>query len=129
MDCEDNSDEDDCDCVELLVGSRLCDGYLDCQEGEDEADCRCPPGTSFYCGEDSSGPGPRCVGQSEVCDGAADCLTGRDEEDCTILAPSLNTISPRTASDHLSVFTEEEKSCLPWPSPPTPPAPVWAGWV
>ena len=115
VDCEDNSDEDDCQCVELLVGSRLCDGHLDCEGGQDEADCNCPPGTSFFCGEESSVPGPRCVAQSEVCDGAQDCLTGRDEEDCLILAPSLNTISARTASDHgyLSVWREDQQSYRP----------------
>ena len=97
------------------MGSRLCDGYLDCQDGEDEADCQCPAGTPFFCGEDSSEPGSRCLAQSQVCDGATDCPTGRDEEDCTVLAPSLNTISPRTASDHgyLSVWREEEQSYLP----------------
>ena len=115
VDCEDNSDEDDCECVELLVGSRLCDGHLDCEGGQDEAECDCPPGTSFYCGEESSVPGPRCVAQSQVCDGAQDCLTGRDEEDCLILAPSLNTISARTASDHgyLSVWREDQQSYRP----------------
>ena len=117
VDCEDNSDEDSCDCVELLVGSRLCDGYLDCEGGEDEADCRCPPGTSFFCGEDSSVSGPRCVSQSQVCDGAADCLTGRDEEDCTILATSLNTAlgwpTGRVRVPGSSSATWSRSSCTP----------------
>ena len=116
VDCQDYSDEDDCDCVDHLVGSRLCDGYLDCEGGRDEADCDCPPATSFFCGETRSVPGwPRCVDQAEVCDGADDCLTGRDEEDCSILAPSLNTISPHTASDHgyLSVWREDQQRYFP----------------
>ena len=58
----------------------------------DEADWDCPPATSFFCGDVRS--------VAEVCDGGEDCLTGRDEEDCSILAASLNTISPHTASDH-----------------------------
>ena len=33
VDCKDNSDGDSCDCVELLVGSHLCDGYLDSEGG------------------------------------------------------------------------------------------------
>ena len=41
LDCDDNSDEDECSCVDRLVDDRLCDGYIDCDGGEDEANCGC----------------------------------------------------------------------------------------
>ena len=115
VDCEDNSDEDSCSCVERLVGDRLCDGYLDCEDGEDERGCDCPAGTSFFCHDDPSLPPPACVLQSQVCDGREDCGNGRDEEDCYILAPSLNNISPRVATDHgyLSVWRPDLPGYLP----------------
>ena len=117
VDCEDNSDEDSCQCVERLVGDRKCDGYLDCQDGEDERGCQCPDGTSFFCHDESflSASAHTCVLQSQVCDGREDCRNGLDEEDCYILASSLNNISPATASDHgyLSVWRPGLQSFLP----------------
>ena len=41
VDCEDNSDEDECSCVERLVKDKKCDGYVDCAGAADEADCGC----------------------------------------------------------------------------------------
>ena len=48
-DCEDNSDEAECSCVERLVEDKKCDGYVDCAGAADEADCGCPEDTSFFC--------------------------------------------------------------------------------
>ena len=47
VDCDDNSDEDSCSCVERLIEDRKCDGYTDCDGGEDEAHCGCPANTPF----------------------------------------------------------------------------------
>ena len=114
VDCEDNSDEDSCSCVDRLVDDRLCDGYLDCPGGEDEEDCSCPGDQAFFCDRQPHQPA-ECIEAGQVCDGAHHCSNGRDEEDCYILAPSLNSIDRHFASTSgfLSIWNQEAKSYLP----------------
>ena len=114
VDCEDNSDEDSCSCLDRLVDDRLCDGYLDCPEGADEDDCSCPGDQAFFCDRQPHQPA-ECIEAGQVCDGAQDCSNGRDEEDCYILAPSLNLIDRQFASTSgfLSIWNHETKSFYP----------------
>ena len=114
VDCEDNSDEDECSCVERLVEDKKCDGYVDCAGAADEADCGCPEDTSFFCSASAFGPA-ECVAAWRVCDGTRDCGNGRDEEDCFILAPSLYSLDRHSASTlgFLSVWNETMKTFLP----------------
>ena len=88
VDCQDDSDEDDCSCKERLGVNRLCDGYPDCPGGEDEQDCGCEAG-QFFCSneEDERMRRLQCVAAKRLCDGVADCRNGRDEEDCLLLGP------------------------------------------
>jgi len=116
VDCEDNSDEDSCSCVDRLVDDRLCDGYVDCDGGEDEANCGCPALKPFFCAYDESSI-QECIESDKVCDGVSDCTNGHDEKDCFILAPSLSLkqVDHKTASDDgfLSIFNQTLTTFLP----------------
>ena len=114
VDCEDNSDEDSCSCVDRLMEDRLCDGYLDCPGGEDEEDCSCPGDKAFFCDRQPHKTA-ECIEAGQVCDGALDCSNGRDEEDCYILAPSLNSIDRKFASTSgfLSIWNHDAKAFYP----------------
>ena len=97
VDCQDNSDEDDCSCVERLIDDRLCDAITDCDGGFDEGDCGCGVGEFFCAPHPTFGP-PECVKEEMVCNGVADCSNGRDEEDCYLLGGDVNNLSPGTAA-------------------------------
>jgi hypothetical protein len=88
--CQDGSDEEDCDSVtpppgvflcaagmgESLPDTSVCDGTEQCTDGSDEQDC-----TYFYCGD----------GQAQSidaeCNGEFDCFDGSDEQDCPAPTP------------------------------------------
>ncbi|KAF2366808.1 EGF-like calcium-binding domain [Trinorchestia longiramus] len=66
-----------------LHPAQICDGSAQCEDGSDERDCdvymclsnqfKCPPSSS------SNG---LCIDKSKLCDGASDCPGGEDESDC-----------------------------------------------
>ncbi|XP_047739334.1 low-density lipoprotein receptor-related protein 1 [Hyalella azteca] len=95
--CEDGSDERDCDVYMCLSNqfkcpasaiskglciekSKLCDGRSDCPGGEDESDCHpkpCPD-DKFACVNNAL-----CIPTVWMCDGQKDCADGSDEPlDC-----------------------------------------------
>ncbi|CAB4061164.1 LRP2 [Lepeophtheirus salmonis] len=91
--CEDGSDEKDCNfppchsgqfrCQNhLCIPARWrCDGYRDCTDGTDEFNCTaiaCPE-NKFNCPKGDSDLSPKCIDKSKLCDGHADCDDGADE--------------------------------------------------
>jgi len=114
VDCEDNSDEDSCSCLERLIDDRLCDAFVDCVGATDESECGCSDEEFFCAPHPAFGP-PECVGESVVCDGVVDCTNGRDEQDCAILGPSLHDLGPATAgsSGYLAMWSQALARYLP----------------
>ncbi|RWS16137.1 basement membrane-specific heparan sulfate proteoglycan core protein-like protein [Dinothrombium tinctorium] len=88
FDCDDNSDELDCECLPtefrcqngFCIDARLrCDGKRDCFDSDDELNCACRQ-YEFTC---KSG---QCIDKSHICDRIADCRDGDDEINCGCLA-------------------------------------------
>uniref|UniRef100_A0A667WW69 Low-density lipoprotein receptor-related protein 2-like n=1 Tax=Myripristis murdjan TaxID=586833 RepID=A0A667WW69_9TELE len=93
MDCQDGSDEQDCDvqckaaefqcshgkrCIPL---EQVCDGWNNCQDRSDEMNCsRRGEGCHHHCDNNS-----RCIPETFLCDGERDCRDGSDEEKCGLI--------------------------------------------
>jgi len=114
VDCEDNSDEDSCSCVQRLIDDRLCDAITDCVGADDEADCGCGEGEFFCAPHPAWGP-PECIKKEQVCDGHEECSNGRDEDDCYVLGKELDKIVPGTAASmgYLALWRWNVSSYLP----------------
>ncbi|XP_025093679.1 low-density lipoprotein receptor-like isoform X2 [Pomacea canaliculata] len=89
-DCQDGSDEQECECVcrgehkfqcqngKCVPSSFICDSDNDCGDMSDETDCHlvtCRPGM-HRCDEF------RCINEWDICDGVDDCRDGWDESNC-----------------------------------------------
>uniref|UniRef100_A0A671P814 Atrial natriuretic peptide-converting enzyme-like n=1 Tax=Sinocyclocheilus anshuiensis TaxID=1608454 RepID=A0A671P814_9TELE len=82
-DCDDWSDEADCNAQYLCATGRcissdlLCDGYDDCGDLSDEQNCACKSQGLVECRN------KQCIPSAFRCDGEDDCKDGSDEENCT----------------------------------------------
>ena len=107
FDCEDGTDEEDCNCHDSLktVFSKLiCDGHVDCADSTDEMGCRefdvilfgssvlfkifsvtCNE-TQFACPHSK-----KCIDHSLHCDGKVDCKFKEDELECCELNKIVKT--------------------------------------
>lgn len=122
--CYDNSDEENCVCLQgreipcegggppvCIPRIWECDGYPDCNNGTDETNCgflTCKP-NEFRCTS-----GSRCLDKSYRCDGIAQCDDRSDEDDCVKLVESSHS----TGGNHqVQVMLKGEKMkicCTKW---------------
>ena len=117
VDCEDNSDEDNCSCLQRLIDDRQCDSYYDCADRADETECGCGLG-EFFCARPRAWDSPECVPATSVCDGQADCSNGRDEADCFLLGKE-GSLSPDRAGSAgiLAVWSYDAAQYIRVPKP------------
>uniref|UniRef100_W5KA79 Corin, serine peptidase n=1 Tax=Astyanax mexicanus TaxID=7994 RepID=W5KA79_ASTMX len=87
MDCDDDSDEDNCGCKErglwecpsdrtCVQYSRICDGFPDCSQLEDERNCSVCSDNELECNNHE------CVHRTLWCDGRKHCSDSSDEWNC-----------------------------------------------
>ncbi|KAM6949220.1 atrial natriuretic peptide-converting enzyme [Aplochiton taeniatus] len=107
MDCEDDSDEDNCGCVErglwechsnkvCIKHSMICDGFPDCPLLEDERNCSVCSDNEVVCNNHE------CVHRTLWCDGKKHCSDSSDEWDCVSLFDSGGPVLTvfRTAAEY-----------------------------
>ncbi|XP_056589313.1 atrial natriuretic peptide-converting enzyme isoform X1 [Triplophysa dalaica] len=89
-DCDDDSDEDACGCVErglwecpgdktCIRHNMICDGFPDCKQQEDEVNCSECSSHELECNNHE------CVHRSFWCDGRKHCTDSSDEWNCVSL--------------------------------------------
>ncbi|CAG2235655.1 LRP1B [Mytilus edulis] len=95
-DCQDGSDEENCDTAPVTQAptdctseADKCNGYADCADGSDEDSTMC---STFNCPSGSSkcSDGVTCISDSAKCDGYQDCPAGDDEANCAAATCSNN---------------------------------------
>ncbi|XP_052314791.1 atrial natriuretic peptide-converting enzyme isoform X3 [Oncorhynchus keta] len=105
MDCDDDSDEDNCGCVErglwecpgtrlCIKHSMICDGFPDCPLLEDENNCSVCKDNELACSNH------QCVHRTLWCDGTKHCSDSSDEWDCVSLSEGSVVTVFRTAVDY-----------------------------
>ncbi|XP_059476630.1 serine protease nudel [Neocloeon triangulifer] len=105
VDCEDASDEAQCNCRHRVDEVRLCDNYMDCPNGEDEISCHGCAKTEFSC--INKGPHEKehkCVPLTKRCDGVEDCTSGSDEHECFALLEELVNSGQVDLQSHISGY-------------------------
>ena len=136
--CEDASDEKDCDDICLGPGeqkcsylshsqvpgcysfaNQRCDGIWDCKNGADERGCGGCPNEMFVCRSGSS-----CYSEAKRCDGVVDCPDYTDELNCGYCGINETQCGPTTMTHCYNPFTqrcnlmldcpngEDEKGCI-----------------
>ncbi|XP_036446909.1 atrial natriuretic peptide-converting enzyme isoform X2 [Colossoma macropomum] len=97
MDCDDDSDEDNCGCKErglwecptdksCIQHSRICDGFPDCSQLEDERNCSVCSDNELECNNHE------CVHRTLWCDGRKHCSDSSDEWNCVSLSGSSSAV-------------------------------------
>uniref|UniRef100_A0A8K9WN25 Corin, serine peptidase n=1 Tax=Oncorhynchus mykiss TaxID=8022 RepID=A0A8K9WN25_ONCMY len=105
MDCDDDSDEDNCGCVErglwecpgtrlCIKHSMICDGFPDCPLLKDENNCSVCKDNELACSNH------QCVHRTLWCDGTKHCSDSSDEWDCVSLSEGSLVTVFRTAVDY-----------------------------
>uniref|UniRef100_A0A8C7J9V7 Corin, serine peptidase n=1 Tax=Oncorhynchus kisutch TaxID=8019 RepID=A0A8C7J9V7_ONCKI len=105
MDCDDDSDEDNCGCVErglwecpgtrlCIKHSMICDGFPDCPLLKDENNCSVCKDNELACSNH------QCVHRTLWCDGTKHCSDSSDEWDCVSLSEGSVVTVFRTAVDY-----------------------------
>ncbi|XP_052396658.1 atrial natriuretic peptide-converting enzyme [Carassius gibelio] len=90
-DCDDDSDEETCGCVErglwecpgdktCIRHNMICDGFPDCSQQEDEKNCSVCSSHEMECNNH------QCVHRSLWCDGRRHCSDSSDEWNCVSLS-------------------------------------------
>uniref|UniRef100_A0A8C2CES6 Corin, serine peptidase n=1 Tax=Cyprinus carpio TaxID=7962 RepID=A0A8C2CES6_CYPCA len=90
-DCDDDSDEETCGCVErglwecpgdktCIHHNMICDGFPDCSQQEDENNCSACSSHEMECNNH------QCVHRSLWCDGSRHCSDSSDEWNCVSLS-------------------------------------------
>ncbi|XP_048091985.1 atrial natriuretic peptide-converting enzyme [Alosa alosa] len=98
MDCDDDSDEENCGCVErglwecpgdkaCISHSMICDGFPDCSLKEDESNCSVCNDNELECNNHE------CVHRTLWCDGKKHCSDSSDEWDCVALSNASAALS------------------------------------
>ncbi|KAI1297126.1 Low-density lipoprotein receptor-related protein 3 [Halotydeus destructor] len=136
--CNDGSDEADCDdlCTSVREvrcdanGDRdipgcysfplqRCDGVWDCENGADEKGCQGCPSDMFACPT-----GGNCFSEAKRCDANADCIDFADELNCGFCGPNKTQCNPSSLTNCYNPLTqrcnhvfdcvgaEDEKGCL-----------------
>nr|XP_023697560.1 atrial natriuretic peptide-converting enzyme-like [Paramormyrops kingsleyae] len=107
LDCDDDSDEENCGCKErglwecpgnkaCIKHSMICDGFPDCTDLADERNCSVCSDNELPCNNH------KCVHRTLWCDGVKHCSDSSDEWDCVSLSNtslSLLTVH-KTASEY-----------------------------
>ncbi|XP_035377176.1 LOW QUALITY PROTEIN: atrial natriuretic peptide-converting enzyme [Electrophorus electricus] len=105
LDCDDDSDEDNCGCRErglwecpddkaCLQHSMICDGFPDCSQQEDERNCSVCSDNELEC------INHECVHRTLWCDGRKHCSDSSDEWNCVSLSASSVLLVSRTAAEY-----------------------------
>lgn len=105
MDCDDDSDEDNCGCKErglwecpsskqCIQHSMICDGFPDCPLLEDERNCSVCSDNQLSCNNHE------CVHRTLWCDGRKHCSDSSDEWDCVSLSEDSVLTVFRTAAEY-----------------------------
>uniref|UniRef100_A0A670YC58 Corin, serine peptidase n=1 Tax=Pseudonaja textilis TaxID=8673 RepID=A0A670YC58_PSETE len=96
-DCEDDSDEENCGCIErglwecpsnklCIHHAMICDGFPDCLDNLDEKNC------SFCKKDEMACANHDCVPREWWCDGRADCADKSDEWSCVSLYKNSSSL-------------------------------------
>uniref|UniRef100_A0A8C5WR24 Corin, serine peptidase n=1 Tax=Laticauda laticaudata TaxID=8630 RepID=A0A8C5WR24_LATLA len=96
-DCEDDSDEENCGCIErglwecpsnklCIHHAMICDGFPDCLDNLDEKNC------SFCKKDEIACANHDCVPREWWCDGRADCADKSDEWSCVSLHKNSSSL-------------------------------------
>ncbi|XP_063042923.1 atrial natriuretic peptide-converting enzyme [Engraulis encrasicolus] len=98
MDCDDDSDEENCGCVQrglwecpgdkgCISHSMICDGFPDCSLKEDETNCSVCNENEMECNNHE------CVHRTLWCDGTKHCSDSSDEWNCVSLSNTSTSLS------------------------------------
>ncbi|XP_040274841.1 atrial natriuretic peptide-converting enzyme [Bufo bufo] len=122
-DCEDDSDEANCDCTErglwqcpgnkmCIKHSMICDGFPDCIDELEEKNCSSCTQDELECANHE------CVSGDRWCDGRVDCTDSSDEWNCVTASNNISSLMSlvihRAASDYQVCADEWEEDLSQW---------------
>ncbi|XP_056413456.1 atrial natriuretic peptide-converting enzyme [Hyla sarda] len=122
-DCEDDSDEANCDCTErglwecpgnkmCIKHSMICDGFPDCPNELEEKNCSSCTQEELECANHE------CVPRDLWCDGRVDCTDSSDEWSCVSASTNVSSLTAlvihREASDYEVCADEWEEELSQW---------------
>ncbi|XP_053559966.1 atrial natriuretic peptide-converting enzyme [Bombina bombina] len=122
-DCEDDSDEENCGCLErglwecpinkmCIKHSMICDGFPDCPEQLEEKNCSSCAYNELECANHE------CISRDHWCDGHVDCTDRSDEWSCVSMSKSVSDLPfltiHRSALDYHVCADEWEEELSEW---------------